>query len=121
MQIFINERLAMILKLAFLARLPRWLVYTLMSLLLLTIPVRSQPMKESDRDQVAIRSVIEQQIQAFQRDDANAAFSFASPGIRAKFKTSNNFLQMVQMTYPSVYRPRSVMFERLGLVNGILT
>lgn len=107
-------------KLIALARAPRWLVYSCMSLLLLTIPVRSQPMKDSDRDQEAIRSVIEQQLQAFQQDNASAAFSFASPGIRAKFGTPQDFLRMVQVTYPSVYRPRSVMFERLGLVNGLL-
>ncbi|MBD2021324.1 DUF4864 domain-containing protein [Leptolyngbya sp. FACHB-36] len=72
---------------------------------------------EIDRDR--IRTVIEQQLQAFRTDDAEAAFSFASPEIRAKFGTASNFIHMVRTTYPAVYRPRSVVFERLVTVQGI--
>ncbi|MGH8719799.1 MAG: DUF4864 domain-containing protein, partial [Burkholderiales bacterium] len=40
--------------------------------------------------------VIEQQLQTFQRDDAEAAFSYASPNIRKLFQTSANFIAMVK-------------------------
>jgi len=101
-------------------KLPRKLTYICLSLLLLTLPVRSQSMKDTDRDRQAIRSVIEQQIRAFQQDDARTAFSFASPEIRGKFGTPEVFMQMVKSAYPAVYRPRSVMFEQLKEVDGMV-
>lgn len=44
----------------------------------------------------AIRQVIEAQIAAFRRDDAEGAFALATPGIRAAFGTAANFLEMVR-------------------------
>lgn len=70
-------------------------------------------------DRTEIRSVIEAQLQAFQNDDAEAAFGFASPSIREVFSTAKNFIQMVQQSYPAVYRPRSVIFEALTNLQGV--
>lgn len=70
-------------------------------------------------DRRTIRSVIEQQLIALQTDDAETAFALASPDIQAKFVTAANFLYMVKVAYPAVYRPRSVMFETLVLVQDI--
>lgn len=64
-------------------------------------------------DQAAIREVVEQQLLAFQNDDAFRAFSFASPGIRRQFGTVDDFMQMVKTAYYPVYRPRSVVFEAI--------
>ncbi len=75
----------------------------------------------SEVDAVAIRSVVEAQLQAFQRDDAEAAFEVASPGIQELFRTSSNFMQMVQQSYQAIYRPRSVLFEALTLVQDLPT
>lgn len=77
-------------------------------------------MEITDSDRTAIRLVIESQMQAFQNNDAVAAFSFASPGIQDTFKTPENFLEMVKTYYYAVYRPRSVVFDDLALVNGAL-
>ncbi len=77
-------------------------------------------MQITDSDRVAIRCMIESQLQAFQNDDAEAAFEFASPGIQATFKTPDNFMQMVRTYYPAVYRPRSVVFDDIAIVNGDL-
>jgi Domain of unknown function (DUF4864) len=76
-------------------------------------------MNLSDPDRSAIRSTIEFQLQAFQRDDANAAFEFASPGIQAMFGTPESFIEMVRLSYPPVYRPRSVLFESLTELQGM--
>lgn len=100
------------------SKILRWFAQLGLAALLLTLPVKSQPMSDTSSDAQAIRSVIEQQLQAFQRDDAKTAFSFASDEIRQKFGTAENFLKMVQVAYPAVYRPRSIMFERLGYVDG---
>ena len=64
-----------------------------------------------DRD--AIRGVIESQIDAFRRDDADQAFSFAAPSIRAKFGDPGTFIGMVRDGYRPVYRPREVVFREL--------
>lgn len=77
-------------------------------------------MQLTDSDRTAIRSVIERQLEAFQNDDAETAFSFATSGIQATFQTPGNFLRMVKIYYEAVYRPRSVVFDDLALVNGDL-
>jgi hypothetical protein len=78
-------------------------------------------------DQAAIRAVIEAQIDAFRRDDAAGAFSFASPMIKRQFGTAETFLRMVRTGYLPVYRPREVEFQGLeaaedgdGLVQRVL-
>lgn len=78
-------------------------------------------MEITDRDRREIRSVIERQLEAFQRDDAVSAFAFASSVIQAKFGTPEQFMQMVKVGYPAVYRPRSVVFEDVVIVQSIPT
>ena len=75
-------------------------------------------MQITARDRATIRSVVEQQLQAFQKDDAALAFSFASPGIQQQFRTAENFMHMVKIAYQAVYRPRSVVFENLANAEG---
>ena len=69
-------------------------------------------------DRAAIRSVIERQLEAFQRDDGEAAFGFASPMIRQMFGTSEIFMDMVRQGYRPVYRPKSVEFGELVEFQG---
>jgi ketosteroid isomerase-like protein len=78
-------------------------------------------------DRAAIREVIEAQIDAFRRDDAAGAFSFASPTIKRQFGTAETFLGMVRTGYRPVYRPREIEFQGLeaaedgdGLVQRVL-
>ena len=66
----------------------------------------------------AIRGVIQAQLDAFRRDDGEAAFAHASPGIRAMFGDAATFLGMVRSGYAPVYRPREVEFRDLGLEDG---
>ena len=70
-------------------------------------------------DLQAIREAIERQIAAFREDNAIAAFSQAAPGIQQQFGTAEKFVRMVQAAYPSVYRPRSVMFESVFDIEGL--
>ncbi len=56
------------------------------------------------------RAIIEQQLDAFARDDAEAAYALADPKIRDMFPDSSQFLAMVRTYYPAVYRHRSVEF-----------
>ena len=64
----------------------------------------------SEADWESIRAVITSQLDAFQRDDADAAFSFASPGIQKQFHTPGEFMNMVRTGYGAVYRPGTVRF-----------
>lgn len=77
--------------------------------LLVLFPVAGQALPEVDRD--AIRAVIQAQLDAFQADDAQRAFSFASPSIQDRFATPARFLAMVKASYQPVYRPRSAVFQ----------
>lgn len=69
-------------------------------------------------DESAIREVVKGQLDAFQRDDGGAAFSYASPAIRKMFKTPEAFMDMVRRSYPAVYRPRWVAFEEIVNAEG---
>jgi hypothetical protein len=64
----------------------------------------------SRADAKAVRSVIEAQLAAFAADDAERAFGFAAPNIRATFGNADRFMAMVREGYPVVYRPASVAF-----------
>ncbi len=82
------------------------------SLFLLLVPFTAaakqpEPPKDKSRE---IRNAIEQQLAAFQRDDAEAAFSFTSSRISNLFRTSANFVAMPKSQYRAVYRYRPVTF-----------
>lgn len=64
-------------------------------------------------DAAAIRSVIERQLEAFQRDDGATAFTFASPYLQGMFGTPEAFMAMVKGGYQPVYRPRGHEFATL--------
>ncbi|MBN3892989.1 MAG: DUF4864 domain-containing protein [Nostoc sp. JL31] len=78
-------------------------------------------MEVTDTDAINIRSVIEYQLAAFKKDDAQSAFAFASPAIQAQLGTPENFMQMVKTSYPAVYRPRSVFFEKITTIQENIT
>ncbi len=78
-------------------------------------------------DDTAIRAAIAAQLDAFRHDDADGAYRLASPHIEARFGSAANFLAMVKMAYPAVYRAHDVDFgpvvrrdgaivEQVGLV-----
>jgi Domain of unknown function (DUF4864) len=66
-----------------------------------------QALAASDADRLAIRGIIQDQIEAFQRDDAARAFSYASPALQSMFGSQERFMAMVKEGYQPVYRPRS--------------
>ena len=64
-------------------------------------------------DLAEIRAVINRQIDAFKRDDAQGAFALVSPDVQEAFGTPERFLDVVRVSYRAVYRPAAVTF--LGL------
>ena len=55
-------------------------------------------------------AIVERQFDAFERDDAEAAYALATPAIKEMFVDADRFLAMVRDRYPPVYRHRSVEF-----------
>ena len=72
-----------------------------------TICALEQALAASDADQSAVRGIIQDQIEAFRRDDPARAFSYASPALQTMFGSQERFMAMVKQGYQPVYRPRS--------------
>ena len=91
-------------------------------LLMLSLPIaaRAQDAAPGPADASAIRGVIAAQLNAFQHDDGNAAYSYASPTIQTLFHDADTFMQMVRTGYQPVYRARDVEFRDLGPIEGRL-
>ncbi|MGQ3298236.1 DUF4864 domain-containing protein [Reyranella sp.] len=88
------------------------------ALLALALPAQAQV---SEPDRGAIRDVIERQIEAFRRDDGEAAFGYASPAIQGMFGSPDTFMDMVRQGYRPVYRPRAVEFREIVTLEGMVT
>lgn len=71
-------------------------------------------------DAAAGQSVIRSQEEAFSRDDAAAAYTFASPGIQQRFHDPETFMSMVRNGYAPVYRHRSFEFGEAKIANGTI-
>ena len=66
----------------------------------------------------AAQSIISAQEQAFARDDAATAYSFASPTLQSYFRNPDGFMYMVRNGYAPVYRHRSFVFGEARIVGG---
>lgn len=62
------------------------------------------------KDQKQVIEVVQAQLNAFARDDAARAFSYAAPNIRQLLGSAENFMAMVRTQYEMVYRPSSITF-----------
>jgi hypothetical protein len=69
-------------------------------------------------DRAAIRDTIQGQVEAFRRDDGDAAFGFASPSIQGMFGHSDIFMDMVRQGYRPVYRPQVFDFREIVELQG---
>lgn len=80
--------------------------------------IPTAPANLPTEDVAAIRNMIIGQIDAFRKDDAVKAFSFAAPKLKEIFRTPEIFLHMVRKSYKSVYRPRTYSFQTLQRIDG---
>ena len=63
-----------------------------------------------DLTAAASRALVERQFDAFEHDDAAAAYALAAPTIKDMFSDADNFIAMVRAHYAPVYRHRSADF-----------
>jgi uncharacterized protein DUF4864 len=89
--------------------------------LLLGLAVAAHAQEVSSADRAAIRDIIQSQVEAFRRDDGDAAFAYASPTIRNMFGTSEIFMDMVRQGYQPVYRPKVFDFREIVTLHGQIT
>lgn len=64
------------------------------------------------------QAVISGQISALTHDDAETAYSLASPDIRSLYPDKSVFLAMVQKQYAPVYQAGTFAFGRSKLIGG---
>jgi hypothetical protein len=103
------------------AGLSRRAVYLLMALCLSLWVWPASAGGLSPRDQKQVIQVVQAQLEAFARDDAAKAFSYAAPGIRQMVGNAEDFLTMVRSRYEVVYRPSSTTFmQPTGQANEAL-
>lgn len=69
-------------------------------------------------DVATAQGIIRSQVEAFGRDDAAAAYSYAAPGIHEMFPQADIFLSMVQRSYAPVYRHKSFEFGEARASDG---
>ena len=69
-------------------------------------------------DVASAQSVIRSQVEAFGRDDAATAYSYAAPAIRDVFPQADTFMAMVRNSYAPVYRHKSFEFGEARVSAG---
>jgi Domain of unknown function (DUF4864) len=69
-------------------------------------------------DVAAAQAVINSQVEAIGRDDAEAAYAFATPGIHGIIADARTFLVIVQEHYGPVYRHKVFRFGDTSASDG---
>jgi hypothetical protein len=64
----------------------------------------------SSADQNAIHTAIQAQIDAIARNDYDAAYALAAPGIKVLYTTTQTFAAMIKGRYPPLIKPKSIVF-----------
>jgi hypothetical protein len=89
------------------------------ALVLLTALLIGLALPAGAADDVATaQTVIRSQVEAFGRDDAATAYSYAAPAIHDMFPQADIFLFMVQHSYAPVYRHKSFEFGEARVADG---
>jgi len=86
--------------------------------LMFAILICSTALVRAGDDVATGQSVIRSQEAAIARDDAAAAYGFASPAIHSMFRTPDTFMVMVRSGYAPVYRHRSFEFGAGRMFEG---
>jgi hypothetical protein len=86
----------------------KMLVVAILSSLLFAFTVTSPTRADAESD--AIKSVIENQLNAFAADDGAKAYSYAAPVVQQVFPSVDMFMGMVKQGYQPVYRNTNRVF-----------
>jgi Domain of unknown function (DUF4864) len=89
-------------------------VFVLLAAVLISL---AAPARAAD-EVAAAQGVIRAQADAFSRDDAAAAYSYAAPAIQNLFPQPDIFMAMVRGSYAPVYRHKSFEFGEARASDG---
>lgn len=89
------------------------LVWVTIIIAALSLPKTADAQEMAATDQSAIQDMIQDQVSAFQANEASRAFSHAAPSIKQMFGNEDRFITMVERQYQPVFRPQSFVFGRL--------
>jgi Domain of unknown function (DUF4864) len=92
--------------------------FVLLAALLIGVAAPVRAANDVTAAQVTAQAIINSQVEAFGRDDAAAAYSYAAPAIRSMFPQADIFLSMVQRSYAPVYRHKSFEFGEARVADG---
>ena len=93
-------------------------IFSYFQILILSFFIQSGANALTAFDEEQIVSVVSAQLQAFQEDDFEKAYSYASPTIKTIFSDYKKFRDMVVGQYQAVYRPKSINFGNVTTQGG---
>ena len=93
-------------------------IFSYFQILILSFFIQSGANALTAFDEEQIISVVSSQLQAFQDDDFEKAYSYASPTIQTIFPDYKKFRDMIVGQYQAVYRPKSINFGNVTTQGG---
>lgn len=106
-------------------RLAPYIVTTLLAVFVLTASTvlllgSASAQTVTPEIETSTQDVIRDQIDAFQTNDHDRAFSHAAPTIKQLFKTTDRFIGMVKGGYQPLYNPDNYIFGRNFNLDGTI-
>jgi len=92
--------------------------FVLLAALLIGLAAPVRAADDVTAAQANAQAIINSQVEAFGRDDAATAYSYAAPAIQGMFPQADIFLSMVQRSYAPVYRHKSFEFGEARAADG---
>ncbi|MFC3107108.1 DUF4864 domain-containing protein [Undibacterium arcticum] len=81
-------------------------------------PVSASVSELSAADTRAIREVVQSQFDAFEDDDAPAAFALTTQASRRRLGSPDDFMRLVKEQYGPIYRHRAVLFSGAQVIGA---
>ena len=94
-------------------------IFNYLQILILSFLIQNGAYAITASDEEKIISVVSAQLQAFQDDDFEKAYSYASPTIKTIFPDYKKFRDMVVGQYQAVYRPKSINIGSVSTEGGV--
>ena len=94
-------------------------IFNYLQILILSFLIQNGAYAITASDEEEIISVVSAQLQAFQDDDFEKAYSYASPTIKTIFPDYKKFRDMVVGQYQAVYRPKSINIGSVSTEGGV--
>ena len=79
--------------------------------------IGAAPVAAGEAGGMAAQQIVERQLEAFRRGDAEGAFALASPSLKENFSDSNSFMMIVRAKYAPFFHRRIAEFGTLA-ING---